>query len=128
MNNLEDWVKRLKKSKKVIIVEGRKDKSALEKLGIKKNIIILNKPIFQIVEIIASKYKDCILLLDLDKEGRKLYHKLKHDLQKHGIRIDNKFREFLLKETKINNIESLRNSKEIFNLFYTFCYFISTVC
>ena len=111
MDDFQDWIVELKKSKKAIIVEGKKDKSALEKLGIKKNIIILNKPIFQIVEIISSRYKDCILLLDLDKEGRKLYHKLKHDLQKHKVRIDHKFREFLLKETKINYIESLKKFK-----------------
>ena len=108
MKDFEEWVRKLKKSKKAIVVEGKKDKLALEKLGIRKDIIILNKPIFQVVETIASTYKDCILLLDLDKEGRKLYHNLKHDLQKHKVRIDNKFREFLLKEKKIKQIESLK--------------------
>ncbi len=108
MKDFEEWVRKLKKSKKAIIVEGKKDKLALEELGVKKDIIILNKPLFQVVETIASKYKDCILLLDLDKEGRKLHHKLKHDLQKHKVRIDNKFREFLLKEKKIKQIESLK--------------------
>lgn len=108
MNNLDDWIYNLRKYKKPIIVEGKKDKQALSSFGI-KNIFILNKPLFQIVELIADITDECLLLLDLDKEGKKIYSYLKKNLQRHGIKIDSKYREFLFKNTKLRNIEGLKN-------------------
>jgi len=46
------------------------------------------------------------LLTDLDGEGRKLYHKLSRDLQKHGVKVNNKLRELLFK-AKLSHIEGL---------------------
>lgn len=106
MQNLKDWISALKQSKKLILVEGKKDKKALEKLGI-KNILTLKKPLYKVIEEIAEKNKECILLFDLDSEGKKLYSKLKHQLQKHKVKIDRKFREFLFKHTKLTQIEGL---------------------
>jgi len=50
------------------------------------------------------------LLTDLDKKGKELYGKLNSGLQRFGVRIDNNFREFLFKKTKIRQIEGLRNT------------------
>jgi 5S rRNA maturation endonuclease (ribonuclease M5) len=108
MQEIENWILNLKQSKKLIIVEGKKDKIALNSLGI-KNIITINKPLYKLTEEISSKTKECIILTDLDKEGKRLYHKLKHDLQKQGVIIDNKFREFLFKNTKLSNIEGINS-------------------
>jgi len=107
MHNLEDWLIKLKTSNKLILVEGKKDKKALEEFDI-YNIITIDKPIYQLVEEISLNGKECILLVDLDKEGKKLYSKIKHDLQKHGVNVDSKFREFLFKHTKLANIEGLK--------------------
>ena len=100
------WLESLKSSDKLIIVEGNKDKNSLEELGI-KNIITINKPIFELVEEISVNNKEVIILTDLDKHGKKLYHVIKHNLQRRGIKIDNKFREFLYNNTKLSNIEGL---------------------
>ena len=51
---------------------------------------------------------DSVMLVDLDKEGKKLYGRLRHDLMRHRVKIDDKFREFLFKETKLRQIEGLR--------------------
>ena len=102
-----EQIDKIKKSKTLVIVEGKKDKIALEKFGI-KNIITLNKkPLFEIVENISSKNKECIILTDLDKTGKQLYGKLNSGLQKHGVKVDNRFREFLQKNTKLSHIEGL---------------------
>ena len=106
MDNIQDWIDKLRSTQKLIIVEGKKDKKALSELQI-KNIITLNKPLYEIVEFVAENGKECILLLDLDKEGKKLYSRLKSSLQKHGVKIDDRFREFLFKHTKLSNIEGL---------------------
>ena len=106
--DLEDWINQLKDSNKLILVEGKKDRAALNSLGI-TNIIIINKPLFEIVEIIADSVKECILLTDLDPEGRKMYSYISRNLKRKGIKIDDKYRIYLYRNTKLRNIEGIRN-------------------
>ncbi|MFQ5474820.1 MAG: toprim domain-containing protein [Candidatus Nanoarchaeia archaeon] len=107
METLEEWLDALKGSDKHIIVEGNNDKAALVKLGIpKKRISVICGAHFKFVEYI-SHHKRIILLVDLDAEGRRIYRRLKTDLQHHGVQIDNKFREFLFKDTRLRQIEGL---------------------
>lgn len=103
----DEFLEKLKKDskKKIIIVEGRKDKKALEGFKI-KNIIILRKPLYLIVEYVVKSEKDCIILTDLDKKGKELYGKLASSLKQFGVKIDDRFREFLFK-TKLRQIEGL---------------------
>jgi len=105
MNDLDDFIEKLKQVK-LIIVEGKKDKAALEKFGI-KNIFVLNGPLYKNIEDISYKYKEVVILTDLDKEGRKLFSRLNSRLQERGIKVDNSFREFLFKETKLRQIEGI---------------------
>jgi 5S rRNA maturation endonuclease (ribonuclease M5) len=104
--DISDWLEKLKLSKKLIVVEGKKDKAALEKLGI-ENIMILNKPLYEMAEEIASKTSECILLTDLDKEGKMLFLKLKKSLAGLGVKTDDSFRNFLFKKTGVRQIEGL---------------------
>ena len=104
METLQDWIIQLKQTEKLIIVEGKKDKKALETLGIKNIVTFSNSPYFSIENI---NEKEVIILTDLDAHGRKLYSILRHNLQKRGIKVDHNFREFLFKETKVTCIESL---------------------
>ena len=106
MKDLDAFISELKKCNKLIIVEGKKDKKALEELDV-RNIITLNQPIFKIVEETAKKNKEVVILTDLDKEGKKLYGNLNSELQRFGVKVDKKFREFLFKETKLRQIEGI---------------------
>ena len=112
MKNIEELNKEINKFKetgRIIIVEGKKDRRALEKLGF-KNIVELNKkPLFQIIEDISNKNKECDILTDLDKKGKELYGKLNSGLCRYGVKVDNKFREFLQKNTRLSHIEGLFN-------------------
>jgi len=110
MHNLEELNKligKIKISNILVIVEGKKDKAALQKLGISNIMELSKKPLFQIVEEIVGSNKECIILTDLDKEGKQIYSKLNSDLQRHGIKVNNKFREFLFKCTKLRQIEGI---------------------
>jgi len=89
----------------LVIVEGIKDKFALEYFGI-SNVVILNKPLYAVVEDVVSKAKVVVLLTDLDVEGRKLYGTLFSDLQKFGVKIDSRLRDCLFK-TPLKHIEGL---------------------
>lgn len=108
---LEELNKELEKAKDLlIVVEGIKDKHALEKLGFKNIFVInennksLNEKIEQLEEV-AGKNKICILT-DFDKKGKSLYLKLKSELAGRNVRLDNKFRAVLL-NLKISHIEGL---------------------
>jgi 5S rRNA maturation endonuclease (ribonuclease M5) len=103
---IQGFLEKLKNSEKAVIVEGKKDKAALERLGV-KNIFTLKKPLFAVVEEIAASYKEVIIFTDLDEEGKKLYGKLNSWLSYHGVKVDNYFREFLFRNTKIRQVEGL---------------------
>lgn len=107
----EKFLKQIEKAKDYLsIVEGKKDKAALQQLGFQKIFAIhetgrsLPEKIEQIQELVG-KNKVCILT-DFDKKGKKLYLLLKSKLQELGVRLDNSLRGFLLKQ-KISHIEGL---------------------
>ncbi len=106
---VEEWAAQVSGSGKAILVEGESDERALRALGIKNRIYSLRRrPLYAVVESIAEKERDLILLTDLDKEGKRLYGTLSSSLQRFGVRIDNKAREWLLRNTKVRQIEGLR--------------------
>ncbi len=102
-------LEKLKDSGKLILVEGFKDKRALSKLGILKVISLKKRAIYKVVEYISDRYKDCVILTDLDKEGKKLFGKLNSGLSERGVRVDKRFRNFLFRKTKLRQIEGIAN-------------------
>jgi len=106
MRDLEEFIAELKRKGKLIIVEGKRDKEALKNLGI-KNVFVLNGPLYKNIEHISNNFKEVIILTDLDPEGRKLFSRLNSRLQERGVKVDNSFREFLFKETKLRQIEGI---------------------
>lgn len=99
----------LSDEKTAVIVEGKKDRAALEKLGIEsgKIFVLSKKPLFEVAESVAAVYRAATILTDLDSEGKKLYGKLNTLLQRLGVRVDNSFRNFLFRHTKLRQIEGI---------------------
>jgi len=113
MLNLQRLERELEDAKEqFIIVEGKRDKSSLEKLGF-KHIFVINetgKSLYEKIEeieFLAGKKKICILT-DFDKKGKKLYLLLKSELGKRRVRLDNTLRGKLLK-SRVSHIEGLSN-------------------
>ncbi|MBW2979210.1 topoisomerase [Candidatus Woesearchaeota archaeon] len=106
----DEWIRSLKKDskEKLILVEGKKDKKALTMLGIRPEAIITlkGKAMFKIVEEIVDYGKECIILFDLDKKGKELYAEISKLLRRFGIKVDNRYRNFLFK-TKLRQIEGI---------------------
>lgn len=100
--------KAIEKSRhKLTIVEGKKDRIAIECLGFNKVIVLnngaaLNDTIYSI----PKTAKELIILTDLDKKGKFLYTKISSFAIRRSIKVDNTLRNLLFK-TKIRNIESL---------------------
>lgn len=97
----------------LLVVEGIKDKRALKNLDIMNVFSIDRLPLYKAVELIAKISekceRQCMILTDLDSEGKKLYAVLNHHLGQQGIRIDNSFREFLFRKTSLRQIEGLHS-------------------
>ena len=99
---ITEEILRISESETQIIVEGKKDKESLMKLGL-SNIIVLNKPLYAVAESIEAK--EVLILTDLDAEGRKMYYKLKSWLSSRGVKVDDTLRRLLFK-AKVRNIEA----------------------
>ena len=94
--------------KPLIIVEGKKDRIALQSLGL-RNIITLEKnALFEIVEYVVDSKENCVILTDLDSEGKKLYSFLYKNLQYFGVKVNNRLR-LLLFKSPVRQIEALSN-------------------
>lgn len=109
-NKTEEFNKHIEKiinSNIIVIVEGKKDRAALNKFSIINIVELTKKPLFRVVEEVADSGKECVILTDLDKKGKQIYRKLNSDLQRHGVKINSKFREFLFKNTKLRQIEGM---------------------
>ena len=107
IEELLEWVERLRTTEKIIVVEGKEDIRALRNLGITNTLQLNRQPLYKIVERLVSLETEVIILTDLDKAGKKLYAKLNHELNQFGVKIDNKFRHFLFKHTTLRQIEGI---------------------
>ncbi len=68
-----------------VIVEGKKDALALQKLGLVGEVVLLHRGqgLYEFCEDIAEKFPKVILLLDWDEKGEKLYSSLAGNLSGH---------------------------------------------
>ncbi len=104
------FLKRIKEEDKLVIVEGVNDKRALASFGVKRVKTLSRRALYKVVEEVRDK--DVVLLVDLDRAGKKLYAYLNSEFSQRGVRVDNKFREFLFRKTKLRQIEGLKRYME----------------
>ena len=104
IENLKEEIRKLEEKGIPVIVEGKKDKRAMESLGLRNILMLDGRPLFDICESIQAK--EVAILTDLDTEGRKLYSSIYKTLVRRGIKVDNKLRLMLFK-AKLSHIEGL---------------------
>jgi len=76
-----------------IIVEGIRDKEALEELGITKEIVMCSsKPDTEFVDYLSSRHKKVTILTDYDRAGKEFNKKLSVRLERAGIKVENQYR------------------------------------
>jgi 5S rRNA maturation endonuclease (ribonuclease M5) len=95
----------------VIVVEGKRDVEALNRIGFNGNLTILNhfKGITDFVDNHCQIRKKIILLLDMDRTGKHLTSKLVSQLQHKGYNVNLFYKKALAKITngKIRQVEEL---------------------
>jgi len=91
-----------------IIVEGEKDKQALQRLDISGEIIIYNvgMSIANFSDMIAQNYKKIILLTDWDRKGGFLCSVIRKNLEGR-VKINLEYRKFFAKKSITRTIEGL---------------------
>lgn len=114
-------IEKIKRRKLLLVVEGKKDKKALENIGL-KNIFVLNESgkglfsrIDELCEIASMNKFNCVVLTDFDKKGRKLNNTIKKIFLERGIKSNNRFRDLLLrgKLSHIEGIDSFLDNLEV---------------
>ena len=98
----------LKNESWAILVEGKRDKWALEKFGVQNVVELKGRNYHDVAEALADKYKyrGVVLLMDFDPEGETIFQKLSKILPGYGLKIDTSFRE-RLRETGITFVEKI---------------------
>ena len=85
----------------VVVVEGKRDVNALASVGFKGNVVTLNnfRGINRLVESLERTSK-VILMLDMDRKGKHLTHKILTLLQYKGNNVDMFYKKTLASITK----------------------------
>jgi len=103
---MEEWLRRLRESQDYIVVEGINDKKALVALGVNPNLIVIfGMAPYKLAEDLGRITKRVVLLVDLDKEGKKIFSNLKENFERNGVQVDRYFREMLFKYSELSHIE-----------------------
>ncbi len=107
--SLEDWREKLYEASLdeniAILVEGKRDVKALNRLGIENIYPLQGKRFYDVLEDLETKLL-VILLFDFDKQGEKILEKFFFILQREGIPVDTSFRNYL-KNFDIEEIEHI---------------------
>jgi 5S rRNA maturation endonuclease (ribonuclease M5) len=105
---LERVIEELDDSVDAVIVEGVRDKTALEELGITKEIVMCSSwPDTEFVDYLSSRYRRVTILTDYDRAGKSVNKRLIARLERAGVKVDNRYRE------RIGRILGLRGMKDI---------------
>ncbi|MBI2666105.1 toprim domain-containing protein [Candidatus Woesearchaeota archaeon] len=108
LDDIFELLEKLRREDIPLLAEGKKDQEAFWKLGFANIIMLEKRALYKVIEqLLNDDIKEIAILTDLDKEGKKLYHKLNDECSRKGIRVNNKLRHFLLKETPLTTMEGL---------------------
>ena len=109
---ITDIVKKLNdlnSDESLIVVEGKRDKRALNVLGLTNVKEISGKPLDVFVEKVkADSPESVIILSDFDEEGEKKEAQLTKLFQKEGIKVKSRMRRRIKKLLHVHRIEEIR--------------------
>ena len=101
------YIEGILKDGTAILVEGKNDLIALEKLGLETIIDISGKRLDDVSSMIKLRHSKIIILTDFDREGIIQYKRLKNLLMSDGVEVDDNSRRMFRKIFLVNRIEEL---------------------
>ena len=96
----------------VVLVEGKRDKNAFEKLGIEA--VTVSGRIRGACESLADEERDIIIATDLDARGNEMARELTGELERYSIRADNESRVLLARILKMKYFEDVKRRYDEF--------------
>ncbi len=94
-----------------ILVEGRRDAAALERLGVDQNVELLNtgQPLLHRCEELGRSERHVTVLMDWDRKGDELAGRLQRGLERAGVEADLEVRAVLrrLTHNSVHTVEEL---------------------
>jgi 5S rRNA maturation endonuclease (ribonuclease M5) len=89
-----------------VLVEGKRDRKALERLGIENVIDLKGRKFHDVAEYLSENFRGVVLLMDFDPEGEEIFNKLSRILKGYGLKVDGSFREEL-RQTGVKFVEKI---------------------
>jgi len=83
-----ELIDKLREFEGALIVEGLRDEVALRNLGVRAEIIRLSRLPLAEIALIASRYREVMILTDFDRKGEELARKLVSYLEGYPCRVD----------------------------------------
>lgn len=99
--------------KGVVLVEGKRDKAAFEKLGF-ENVITVSGRIRGACEKLAGEERDVIIATDLDRRGNEMARELVDELERYSLRADGETRILLARILKMKYFEDVKRRYDEF--------------
>ncbi len=107
LNRVLDQLRCLAEQGIPIIVEGKRDKRALEELDVHGEILTITAPIEEIAERVSRDSNEAVILTDYDRRGSILAGKLRDLLMNEGVTPNLSIRQELKQSIDIEFIEEL---------------------
>lgn len=96
LERIEDILERLSmdNANTPILVEGRRDREALERLGCRGRILLVNdgESLLATADRLGPRHERIILLPDWDRTGGSINRRMKEMLRAHGVSCDGSYR------------------------------------
>lgn len=101
------FLNNMQNSGNLILVEGKKDRKVLQRTGLDNIFEISGKQLEKVADILKEKHLEVTILTDYDKEGIKLYKRLKSLLISNDVKVNDDIRRKFKCAFLVNKVEEL---------------------
>jgi 5S rRNA maturation endonuclease (ribonuclease M5) len=111
---LKRVLKELEESGKPMLVEGKRDRAALERIGVKNRIFLINLAPDELCERISKVADEAVILTDFDEAGEKLCRRIEEALHSYNVLPNTEVRRKLRYLLGVYNFEEIGRRMEEF--------------
>ena len=111
---LDRVLKELEESGKPILVEGKRDKAALERIGVENRVFLINLTPDELCKRVSKVADEAVILTDFDEAGEKLCNRVKEALYSYNVLPNTEVRRKLRYLLGVYNFEEIDRKMEEF--------------
>jgi 5S rRNA maturation endonuclease (ribonuclease M5) len=111
---LDRVMKELKESGAPLLVEGKRDREALERIGVKNRILLVNMSPDKLCQRVSKVADEAVILTDFDEAGQKLCKRVEEALYSYNVLPNTEVRRKLRYLLGVYNFEDIDRRMEEF--------------